>query len=283
MADSDRLTSDQVNTDLESREQGSGRDRHAGAKDSAGGAVGSANKRHLRILVFLTGLFSVPIIIILVLIWLTPSDSFFLHFNVQAEPLDGVKGWFMIRPEAGQKTELFTLAVAKAADVVRLDNGGRSGRQAAIPAEGHSPPERSSTSTRAVPESEDPGSALFMVGCVEGRIMPPTFAFSQLIPARRDYPLPHPPRPCALRYRVDDSEEFKVSCIFDGIVASLAQPPGPRDHLRDPGQLMLDSAGQGRRLTVHLRVDTGRAFTAYFDVSQLALAQVRLQGECGRP
>lgn len=274
MTDSDRLTSDQVNSGPENEERG---------EFGRGLPAGSANKRHIRILILLTGMFSVPVVIILVLMWLTPNDNFLLHFKVKADPLDDLKGWFLIRPEAGQRTELFTLAVARGADIVQLDQGGRSEPRGTDPAEGASPPERPAAAPKTAQEPGGPGSALMMVGCVEGRIMPPTFAFSHLIPARRDYPLPHPPKPCALRYRIDDSEELHVSCIFDGIVASPVQAPGPRDYIQDPGRALLEAAGRGRRLTIRLRTDTGQALTAHFDVSQLALAQVRLQRECGRP
>jgi|GEM_PF-4502415 hypothetical protein len=274
MTDSDQLKPDQADADLEI----GGPDR----PDPAATPGPAAKKRGLRLPGLLAVLTSILIIVILVLMWLTPSDHFLLHFKVKADPLDNLNGWYLIRPEARQETKLFTMAVVKKAEAVYLTStDSRAFRPTAARADGHFRPGPSETLAGDAQGTADQGSALLMVGCVEGRVMPPTFAFSQLVETERDgHPLPRPPRPCSLRYRVDESDTLNASCIFDGIVASLIQPPGPRDHIQDQGPALLASAGLGRRLTVHLSVDAGRALTAYFDVSQLALARMRLQREC---
>lgn len=258
MADSALLQPDQIRAVPESEDGDRfGPNVPPGANESLGRAKGAA-ERGFKLLPALGVLAFGLIIIILVLMWLTPGDNFFLHFKVKADPLDNLNGWFIIRPAAGQQTELFTLALAREAETVYQAQG------------------------KAAQGADDQGSALMMIGCVEGRVMPPTFAFSQLIAVQQDFFLPHPPKPCALSYRVDGSEALSASCVFDGLVASLVQPPGPRDHLQDANQMLLNSAEQGRRLTVYLSIDAGQALTAHFDVSKLALARMRLQRACGQ-
>lgn len=265
MADFDRLKSDQAQPGTES-----GKRPGPEPGNSSGREAGVAKKRRRRILSFLALMSCIFVVLLLVLMRLTPNENFLLSFKVEAEPLDKIDGWYLIRPEVGQETDLFTLAVAREAEAVYPDAAGLGGPRTEEPGR----PE--------VPAQDRPGAALMMIGCVEGQVMPPTFAFDRLVPAGLDSALPHPPKPCTLRYRIDDAEELQGSCVFDGLVASLVQPPGPRDHLREPGLVLLNTAGLGRRLMVHLRVGSGQGFTAYFDVSQLALAQVRLQRECVR-
>lgn len=267
MTDFDRLKSDQVQSEPESGERaGSNPDARQEPGNSSEQGAGGVQKRRRRILSFLTLMACIFIFLLLVLVRLTPNESFLLSFKVKAEPLDKTNGWFLIRPEVGQETELFTLAVAREAEAVYPDAVEPDGLQTGEP-------DRPKALVKG-----DQGAALMMIGCVEGQVMPPTFAFDRLIPTKVDYALPHPPKPCTLRYQIDDAEELKGSCVFDGLV----QPPGPRDHLGEPGLVLLNTARLGRRLMVHLRVDSGQGLTAYFDISQLALAQVRLQRECGR-
>lgn len=271
MTDFDRLKSDQVQPEPESGEwPGSNPGTHQEPGNSSGQRAGVAKKRRQRILSFLTLTSCIFVVLLLVLMWLTPNEQFLLSFKVKAEPLDKIDGWYLIRPEVGQETEMFTLAVARQAEAVYPDEVKPDGLRT----------EESDRPQALVKGNQ--GAALMMIGCVEGQVMPPTFAFDKLVPTGLDLALPHPPKPCILRYRIDDAEELKGSCVFDGLVASLVQPPGPRDHLGEPGLVLLNTAGLGRRLMVHLRVDSGQGLTAYFDVSQLALAQVRLQRECVR-
>lgn len=270
MTDFDRLKSDQVQPEPENGERpGPSPDTRQEPGNSSGQGAGVAPKRRRRILSFLALMSCIFIFMLLLLMRLTPNESFLLSFKVKAEPLDKISGWFLIRPEVGQETELFTLAVAREAEAVYPDEAEPEGLQTGEP-------DRPKALVK-----DNQGAALMMIGCVEGQVMPPTFAFDRLVPAEADYALPHPPKPCTLRYQIDDAEELKGSCVFDGLVASLVQPPGPRDHLGEPGLVLLNTARLGRRLMVHLRVDSGQGLTAYFDISQLALAQVRLQRECG--